>query len=127
LGLETHFLFSSEGQLVAEATPSGDLQKQYIYLAGEPLAQVVLQDGVGSRPIPLARGCSSVPYESDGPWLLFVALAVLAGSSRRVAQRAAVLIVLVMGIESCKFEDDFRPSRTPSTTSTMTDSELRSG
>jgi YD repeat-containing protein len=65
LGLETHFLFSPQGQLLAEAMPSGMLQKQYLYLDGEPFVQVALFDGIGVNLPRLPPGCSSAGGSED--------------------------------------------------------------
>ncbi len=39
-GLKTYYLYDYQGQLIAETDTNGNINKQYIYLNGEPLAQV---------------------------------------------------------------------------------------
>ena len=40
-GVETHFIFGPNGQLIAEADGQGNVTKEYVYFDGQPLAQIV--------------------------------------------------------------------------------------
>jgi RHS repeat-associated protein len=118
LGIETHFLFSPEGQLLAEADNAGALQRQYIYLEGEPLAQVVLQEGSSNRPLPFTFGCSASGEQGGGRLWALAALVLLMTASRRGsrAQRRGAAVVALLAVASCRLEDTAKriaPKKTP--------------
>jgi RHS repeat-associated protein/MYXO-CTERM domain-containing protein len=111
MGRQTHYLFSPEGQLLAEATPGGALQKQYLYLDGEPFALVVLTPGI-STPLPrLPRGCSSSGGGADEALFALAALAVLllAGRRRSRVGLLGVFLVLMLVVPACTFDGGFLP------------------
>ncbi|WP_196141198.1 LamG-like jellyroll fold domain-containing protein, partial [Aliikangiella sp. G2MR2-5] len=43
-GVETHYIFDLNGQLIAEADGNGNIQKEYVYFNGQPFAQVIGDD-----------------------------------------------------------------------------------
>jgi len=43
-GVETHYIFDLNGQLIAEADALGVIQKEYVYLNGQPFAQIIGSD-----------------------------------------------------------------------------------
>jgi len=43
-GVETHYIFDLNGQLIAEADALGVIQKEYVYLNGQPFAQIIGND-----------------------------------------------------------------------------------
>ncbi len=38
---ESHYIFNNHGQIIAEADGQGNIQKEYVYLAGQPFAQII--------------------------------------------------------------------------------------
>lgn len=113
MGLETHYLFSPQGQLLAEATPTGALQKQYLYLDGEPFAQVVLNDGSGVRPPSLPPGCSTAGGREDEVLFALAALCALtlAGRRRSRVGLLALLVLLSVGAPACTFDAGYLPGK----------------
>jgi RHS repeat-associated protein len=107
-GLEKHYVFSREGQVLAELNPEGAVEKAYLYLEGEPLAQVVRRAGTGSSPpISGGMGCSSAGGEL-GAWLVLGVLVVLARARRRGVARVALASLWLAG---CTFEGGFGVER----------------
>lgn len=105
-GLEKHLLFSPQGQVLAEANPEGVIEKAYLYLEGEPLAQVVRRAGTGSSP-PLSGGlgCSS-SGGGEAPWLATAVLALLL-LLRRPRSRTIAASAAVLWLSGCDFQGGF--------------------
>ncbi len=88
-GVERWEVRGDDGLLLAELDAAGAVTRAYVYLDGEPLAQVVLNAGETTRPTPVkgapVAGCSSTTASSPLEWAgLGLAAWALALRRRRV-------------------------------------------
>lgn len=99
-GKETWELRGASGELLAEVSKAGEVERAYVYLDGEPLAMVALNPGKALRSPSTPLGCAST--DSGLPGSLLALLVVLAGMSRRrQARQGAVVAVVVLGLIGC--------------------------
>ncbi|MEQ1737450.1 MAG: RHS domain-containing protein, partial [Rhodoglobus sp.] len=99
-GKETWELRGASGELLAEVSNAGEVERAYVYLDGEPLAMVALNPGKALRSPSTPLGCTSTDAGLPGSMLaLLVVLAAL--SRRRRAKQAAAVAVVLLGVIGC--------------------------
>ena len=87
----------SSGELLAEVSQAGEVERAYVYLDGEPLAMVALNPGKALRSLSTPLGCSSTGAVPGS----LLALLVLALGQRRRAKQGAALTVLALTFIGC--------------------------
>ncbi|MBI4934259.1 MAG: RHS domain-containing protein [Actinobacteria bacterium] len=91
-GIETWELRGAAGELLAEVSASGNVERAFVYLDGEPLAMVVLSAGAARRPPATPLGCASAEAVSAS----LVGMLALAVFLRRRRTRHAGLVGVVL-------------------------------
>ena len=101
-GRETWELRGASGELLAEVSAGGDVERAFVYLDGEPLAMILAKPGTTTRPPSTPLGCatSGNAQVTGGPALLLM-LALLVLRRRKQNARRAVLALMVLNLTGC--------------------------
>ncbi|MDP1826279.1 MAG: RHS repeat-associated core domain-containing protein [Archangium sp.] len=94
-GKETWELRGASGELLAEVSKAGEVERAYVYLDGEPLTVVALRPGKALRSPTTPLGCTSSGGGLSGSLAALVLLAVLLRRRNGRGALAALVLTLV--------------------------------
>ncbi|MBI5481881.1 MAG: RHS domain-containing protein [Deltaproteobacteria bacterium] len=100
-GVESWEVRGAGGEVLAEVSASGAVERAFVYLDGQPLAMVVRQAGYSSRPPSTPAGCSSTGGGAAAAALGLLALALAVGHRRRSRVLWAVALWLALVAAGC--------------------------
>jgi RHS repeat-associated protein/uncharacterized protein (TIGR03382 family) len=102
-GKESWEVRGPAGELLAEVSRAGEVERAYVYLDGEPLAMVALTPGKALRSPTTPLGCAST--EGLPGWMAALVVLLVVVRKRRLARRpgasAAGAVLLVLLLSGC--------------------------
>lgn len=96
-GVETFYVYGQGGELIAEVDGTGNSFREYVYLDGQPLAQVLPQNTALQRP----AACTGASTAAGAPWLWLAAAALLAVAIRSRRTRPMVGLLVALWLVTC--------------------------
>jgi RHS repeat-associated protein/uncharacterized protein (TIGR03382 family) len=101
-GKETWELRGPGGELLAEVSGTGEVERAYVYLDGEPLAMVSLNPGKALRSPSTPLGCTSTGGLSGSMLALLAMVLILRRRKLAGMPQGAALTVLVLLLTGCE-------------------------